>query len=111
VVPGGAGFREVTFLHRPSRTLMLTDLIDNLEGDRLPLHTRLLAGVAGALAPKGKAPVYLRMVVNLRRRDAVAAAARVIAWEPERVIFAHGRWFDREAAARLRRSLSWLTNA
>jgi hypothetical protein len=35
----------------------------------------------------------------------------VIAWEPERVIFAHGRWFDREAAAYLRRSLSWLTNA
>jgi hypothetical protein len=89
---------------------VLTDLIDNLEGDRLPLHTRLLAGMAGALAPNGKAPVYLRMVVSLRRRDA-AAAARVIAWEPERVIFAHGRWFDREAAARLRRSLSWLTNA
>jgi hypothetical protein len=111
VVPGGAGFREVVFLHRPSRTLVLTDLIDNLEGDRLPMHTRLLAGMAGALAPNGKAPVYLRMVVNFRRRDAAAAAARVVAWEPERVIFAHGRWFDREAAARLRRSLSWLTNA
>jgi hypothetical protein len=111
VVPGGAGFREVAFLHRPTRTLVLTDLIDNLDGDRLPLHTRLLAGMAGALAPNGKAPVYLRMVVNLRRRDAVAAAGRVIAWEPERVIFAHGRWFDCEAAARLRRSLSWLAEA
>ena len=85
VVPGGAGFREVAFLHRPTRTLVLTDLIDNLEGDRLPLPTRLFAGLAGALAPNGKAPIYLRMVVNLRRRDAAAAAARMIAWEPERV--------------------------
>jgi hypothetical protein len=111
IVPGGAGFREVAFLHRPSRTLLLTDLIDNLEGDRLPLPTRLFAGLAGALAPNGKAPIYLRMVVNLRRRDATAAAARIIAWKPERVIFAHGRWFDREAAASLRRSLSWLAEA
>jgi Domain of unknown function (DUF4336) len=61
VVPGGAGFREVAFLHRPTRTLVLTDLVDNLEGDRLPLPTRLFAGMAGALAPKGKAPIYLRM--------------------------------------------------
>jgi hypothetical protein len=88
-------------LHRPTRTLVLTDLIDNLEGDRLPLPTRLFAGLAGALAPNGKAPIYLRMVVNLRRRDAAAAAARMIAWEPERVIFAHGRWFDRDGSTRL----------
>jgi hypothetical protein len=111
IVPGGAGFREVAFLHRPSRTLLLTDLIDNLEGDRLPLPTRLFAGLAGALAPNGKAPIYLRMVVNLRRRDATAAAARIIAWKPERVIFAHGRWFDCDGSTRLRRSLSWLVEA
>jgi hypothetical protein len=111
IVPGGAGFREVAFLHRPTRTLVLTDLIDNLERDRLSLPTRLFAGLAGALAPNGKAPIYLRMVVNLRRRDAAAAAARIIAWEPARVIFAHGRWFDRDGSTCLRRSLSWLVEA
>ncbi len=108
VVPGGLGFREVAFLHRPTRTLVLTDLIDNLEGDRLPLHTRVLAGLVGALAPHGRAPIYLRAIVNLRRRDAAAAAARMLAWEPARVIFAHGRWFDRDGAAQLRRALDWL---
>ena len=108
VVSGGGGFREVAFLHRPSRTAVLTDLIDNLEASRLPLTTRVFAGLAGALAPDGKAPIYLRLVVKLRRREAAAAALRVIAWEPERVIFAHGRWFDRDGAASLRRSLDWL---
>jgi hypothetical protein len=111
VVPGGAGFREVAFLHRPSRTLVLTDLIDNLEPSQLPLATRALAGMAGALAPNGKAPIYLRAVVNLRRHEAAAAAARVIAWEPERVIFAHGTWFEHDGTARLRNSLDWLVKA
>lgn len=108
VVPGGAGFREVAFLHQSSRTAVLTDLIDNLEPSQLPLATRMFAGLAGALAPDGKAPIYLRAVVKLRRHDAAAAAARVIAWNPERVIFAHGTWFAQDGAARLRRSLDWL---
>jgi hypothetical protein len=111
VVPGGGGFREVAFLHRPTRTAVLTDLIDNLEASRLPVTTRVLARLAGALAPTGKAPVYLRLVVNLRRRGAAAAAAQVVAWEPERVIFAHGKWFDSEASASLRRSLDWLVKS
>jgi hypothetical protein len=108
VIPGGAGFREVVFLHRPTRTAVLTDLIDNLEASRLPVATRVFAGLAGALAPSGKAPIYLRLVVKLRGREPAAAATQVIAWEPERVIFAHGKWFDREASASLRRSLDWL---
>jgi hypothetical protein len=28
----------------------------------------------------------------------------MIAWEPERVILAHGRWYDRAGAAELRRA-------
>lgn len=36
VVPGGFGFAEVAFFHRPSRTLVLTDLVLNLEPAKLP---------------------------------------------------------------------------
>ena len=36
IVPGGAGFREVAFLHKPSRTVILTDLVQNLEPEKLP---------------------------------------------------------------------------
>jgi hypothetical protein len=108
VVRGGMGFREVAFLHRPSRTVVLTDLIDNLEASRLPPQTRVFAGLAGALAPDGRAPIYLRAVVKLRRGDAAAAAQRMIEWAPERVIFGHGAWFAEDGAARLRRALDWL---
>jgi uncharacterized protein DUF4336 len=108
VVPGGVGFCEVAFFHRPTRTLILTDLIQNLEPEKLPLSTRLFARLTGVAAPDGRAPAYLRFVVRLRRKEAQEAVARMIAWSPERVIFSHGRWFERDGTANLKRAFAWL---
>jgi hypothetical protein len=108
VVPGGFGFAEVALFHRASRTLLLTDLVLNLEPAKLPPLARPLLRLFGTTAPDGKAPVYLRRVIGMRRAEAARAAARLLAWEPERVVFAHGRWFERDGAAALRRSLAWL---
>jgi hypothetical protein len=39
VVRGGAGFREAALFHKSTRTLVLTDLVVNVEADKLPrLH-------------------------------------------------------------------------
>ena len=108
IIPGGAGFREVAFLHRSTRSLILTDLIQNLEPEKLPLGTRLFARLTGVDAPNGKAPAYLRFVVRLRRKEAKAAVSQVVAWSPERVIFSHGRWFERDGTANLKQAFAWL---
>ena len=108
VVPGGLGFREVACFHRPTRTLLLTDLVLNLEGGKLPAAGRAVMRLAGTLAPDGRAPAYLRAVVSMRRREAAAAAAQLVAWAPERVIVTHGLPIEHDAAARLRHSLRWL---
>jgi len=108
VIPRGGGFREVAMLHRPSGTALLTDLVLNLEPEKLPALARPLGRLLGVTAPDGRAPIYLRTMVRLRRREAASAVCRVLAWQPERVIFAHGRWFERDGAAALRRSLRWL---
>ncbi len=108
VIPGGRGFHEAALFHRATRTLLLADLVQNLEPSKLPAAMRPLARLLGVLAPDGMVPVYLRRVINRRRADAAAAAARLLALQPERVIFAHGRWFDRDGTAALRRSLRWL---
>ena len=108
IVPGGAGFREVAFFHRPSRTLVLTDLIVNLEPHKLPLPIRLAARALGILAPHGRAPIYLRLIVRARRAEAGAAAVRLVGWAPERVVFAHGRLFERDGTTALQRSLDWI---
>jgi hypothetical protein len=108
IIPGGGGFREVAFFHRPTRTLILTDLIQNLEPQKLPFGTRLFAKATGVQAPDGKAPAYLRLVVRLRRRGARRAVSHLIARAPQRVIFSHGKWFDRDGTEQLRRAFRWL---
>jgi hypothetical protein len=108
VVPGGAGFREVALFHRSSRTLVLTDLVVNMEAEKLPWAARPGARLAGVLAPHGKAPVYLRLVIDMKHSEAAKAAWDLIERNPARVIFSHGRWFDQEATLRLRKSLRWL---
>jgi hypothetical protein len=108
VLVAGPVFKEICLFHRPSRTLLLTDLIINLEGDLLPVFARPLARLLGIVAPEGRAPLYLRLLLRLNHRDTVRAAQRLVAFNPERVIFAHGQWFDRDAAGELRRSLAWI---
>lgn len=108
IIRGGGGFREVAFFHKQSRTLVLTDLVVNLEAAHLSAATRAFAKLTGTLAPDGKAPAYLRLIVRLQRQEAAAAAAQLVDWAPERVIFAHGRWFERDGTAALKRSLAWL---
>jgi hypothetical protein len=108
VVPGGFGVHEVAFLHRPSRSLLLTDLVENFERSKVSPLLRPLVRLAGAMAPDGQAPAHLRFAINRRRQEAQAAARRLLDWGPERVIFAHGRWFVRDGTAQLRQSLRWL---
>ncbi|WNO53812.1 DUF4336 domain-containing protein [Stakelama saccharophila] len=105
---GAMGYREAHFFHRASRTLILTDLVQNLEADKLPALSRWLLRMAGSTAPDGMAPAYLRLAVKARRRAAAAAARAMLSLAPERVIFAHGAWFECEGTRRLRRALRWL---
>ncbi|WP_347138269.1 DUF4336 domain-containing protein [Paracoccus sp. SSK6] len=107
-VHGAGGFCEVALHHRPGRTLVLADMVQNFERAKLPVLLRPLAAAAGVLAPHGRAPAYLRAIVRLGGAPAREAGRRLVATRPERVIFAHGTWFDRDGAERLERSLRWL---
>ncbi|EYD75277.1 hypothetical protein Rumeso_03188 [Rubellimicrobium mesophilum DSM 19309] len=108
LVTGGMGLREVAFLHLRSRTLILTDLVQNFEADKLSPSIRPFVRLGGGLAPDGMAPPHYRTAMNLRRKEVREAARRILDWAPERVVFAHGAWFDHDGTRRLRRSLRWL---
>ena len=57
VVVRGDMLTEVAFFHYPSRTLLLTDLIENFELERTHCRSyRLLLRLAGVADPDGKAP-------------------------------------------------------
>jgi hypothetical protein len=106
----GLGFDEVDFLHRRSGTLILTDLVQNLETDHMSTAGRMFARLSGVAAPHGGTPVYLRLVLRANKAEATRAATRLVEWQPKRVIFSHGRWFERSGTQALRRSLGWLVS-
>lgn len=108
IVPGSA-FSEADFFHRPSRTLILTDLIENFDPARVRSRVwRAVLRASGAADPDGKAP-YDMQLSFWRHRGAVRAAVRtMIGWQPERIILAHGRCYDRNGVEELRRAFRWV---
>jgi len=63
--------------------------------------------VAGTRDPDGKAPIDMRSSFSRGRPALRAAVERILAWDAERVILAHGRWYPRDGAAELRRAFRW----
>jgi hypothetical protein len=105
---GRGGFTEIAFFHRASGTLVLADTVQALEPARLDPPTRLFARAVGAT--RGETPAHLRRVFGDAAHRAAnrAAAERLLAWAPRRVILAHGAWFRDDAPARLERAFAWL---
>jgi len=79
---------EVVFLHRESRTLILTDLIFNFTSD-LPLLTKVFLKLDGAYN-NFSVPRLLRYFVIKDWVKARESFGRLLAWDFDRVILAHG---------------------
>jgi hypothetical protein len=94
---------EVIFFHRASRTLILSDFIENFEPRRVDsLFIRLLIRLGGVRDPHGGMPRDMRLTYS--RKTLRKLVERMISWTPERIIIAHGRWYERDAVAELRRA-------
>ncbi|WEX10559.1 DUF4336 domain-containing protein [Chelativorans sp. AA-79] len=105
----GRYMTEVEFFHHASRTLVLTDLIENFEPARLDgFIMRWLTWLGGVQDPHGGMPRDMRMTFSRNREGLKAAVEKMIAWNPERIILAHGRWYMRNGAAELQRAFAWL---
>ncbi|MDQ2778532.1 MAG: DUF4336 domain-containing protein [Pseudomonadota bacterium] len=104
----GSLLSEVVFFHRPTRTLVLTDLIENFEPARACGRWRWLMRLFGAADPDGKAPYDMQLSFWRHRKALRDAVQQMIGWAPERVLFAHGRWYPRSGVAELRRAFRWV---
>jgi Domain of unknown function (DUF4336) len=111
VFRGSRLLEEVIFFHRKTRTAILADLIENFEPGKLGGTYGWLVRLAGVADPDGKTPMDLRMTFWGHKRVARGCLARMLAWEPEKVIIAHGRPYEEEGAKELRRAFRWLGSA
>lgn len=99
-------FSETVFLHRASRTLILTDLSAHLCGE-LPLSTRLFCALAGR-PPGTFGPTRLEKLLLRDRAAGRAALERILAWDFDRVIVAHGDVLESGGREALRAGYDWV---
>ena len=108
VVIGNRVMREVDFLHRASRTLILTDLVENFQ-DRTPGTNAFLhefMEVAGMWGHPRAAP-ELRLL-TIHREAARNALETLLAWDFDRATLAHGELLLRDPKSAIREAWSWM---
>jgi Domain of unknown function (DUF4336) len=99
---------EVVFFHRASRTLIMCDLAFNF-GPRAATPTRLLMRLLrsyGRFGPSRLDPLLIR-----DRRAARQSLERILAWDFDRVVVAHGDVLESGGREALRQGYAWLLTA
>ena len=104
---GSFAMEEVAFFHRPSRTAILGDLVQRNDPEQMNGWKGLLMRLNGLVGEHGSTPREWRASF-LRRGRARAARARVLAWEPEQLLIAHGACARENATQILARALAWM---
>jgi hypothetical protein len=99
---------EIVFFHRATRTLIVADLIENFESAMLTTWERFQMRLGGVRDPDGKASRYFRRSFFGRHEEANKSLDRIRAWNPERIVIAHGRWYERNGGAELERAFRWV---
>lgn len=86
-VEGAPKLEEVAFLHRPTRTLIVADLLFNVRRPR-GLATTLVLGLMGTLGRLAKSRAWSMYVRDRRAHD--ASIARLVSRAIDRVLPCHG---------------------
>ena len=87
-IRGNLFFAEIVFLHRASRTLIVTDLVENLDSETASGFGRMLARLFGVGSEPVASPEH-----RLYTHDATAAERsfeRIRSWDFERIVLSHG---------------------
>ncbi|WP_150467655.1 DUF4336 domain-containing protein [Francisella sp. SYW-9] len=108
IFKGSRVMQEVVFFHKPSKTLILTDLIENFDENYFSGFKGLIAKLSGIVAPNGKTPIDWRMSFFFGKKRARECFERILAWQPERIIVAHGKNIEINAVDFLKKSFKWL---
>jgi hypothetical protein len=69
---------------------------------------RWLIRLGGVRDPDGGMPRDMRVTFVKDRARLKAAVQTMIGWNPDRIILAHGRWYERNGVQELQRAFHWL---
>ncbi len=98
---------EVVFFHRASRTALVCDLVQRFDPRSLAGLSGLLMRLDGLVGPDGSTPRDWR-ASWWNRRAGRRALRTALAWNPGRLVIAHGTLPEENGREALRRGLRWL---
>lgn len=103
----GAPFtNELVLFHRASASLLCADLVQNVQSESSFL-TRLLLRALGSWRRFGSNRVW-----RWQTKDRAAfrdCLARILDWEPQRIVMCHGDVVETGGAERLREAFAWVS--
>ena len=105
LLEGFSLMNEVAFFHRPSATLVVSDLAFNVGAESPPL-TRFVFKVTGAYDRLG--PTFVERLAVRDRAAFARSLSRILEWPFERIVMAHGRVCEEGCKERLTRGYSWV---
>jgi hypothetical protein len=107
IVRGSFAMSEAVFFHRKSRTAIFADLIENFSPDWFKGWRGVLARLDGIVSPHPGAPREWRLSFR-NRKMARSALDRILSWQPEQVVMAHGIIVRNDGVGFIRRAFGWL---
>jgi hypothetical protein len=107
VFRGSFMMEEVAFLHRESRTAIIADLIQRHPESKMSGWKGMLMRLDGLVGEHGSTPREWRASF-LRRGPARTARNKVLGWNAERLLIAHGECAQTGATETIAAALSWI---
>ena len=106
LIEGAPRMGEVAFLHRASRTLLLTDLVFNIRARPSGLARWIMAvnGMVGHFGPSRVA----RTLFFRDRRALRTSVDRILGWDFDRVIMSHGEVVESGGRSLLEEAFAFL---
>ena len=104
---GSFAMEEVVFFHRTSRTAIICDLIQRHPESKMTGLPGMLMRLDGLVGEHGSTPREWRATF-LRRGPARAARDKVLSWNADRLVIAHGECARENASSIISSALSWI---
>ena len=102
---GVESLNECVFFHAKSRTLILTDTAF-LFDESFPFLTQFATRITGSY--KALAPTLLELLATTDRKNARASIEKILQWDFERVIMAHGTVIEHHGKEKLKAGYAFL---
>jgi hypothetical protein len=104
-VRGAPAINEVVFLHRPSRSLIVTDLFFNIK-DARGMAMKMFLRMAGVHNKATQGRIWKMMIKD--KPAFVESATTLLSWEFDRILVAHGDPIQQDAHVVAEQAFAWI---